>query len=110
MCKYSNNEFLLTPTAEDMNTQLKKFTSNILEASANFGRWYKNTGMLVPPKQGEDSNEKVFHKSFNGDMIYHPVVSHLGITLTDLLKNIASKQEHTNNKYLEAEEKKMNDK
>lgn len=110
VCKYSNNEFLLTPTAEDMNTQLKKFTSNILEASANFGRWYKNTGMLVPPKQGEDANEKVFHKSYNNDMIFHPVVSHLGMAMTDLLKNIASKQEATSNRYLDQEEKKMNDK
>ena len=64
--------------------------------------------MLVPPKQGEDANEKVFHKSYNNDMIFHPVVSHLGMAMTDLLKNIASKQEATSNRYLDQEEKMMN--
>jgi hypothetical protein len=84
-----------------MDTQLKKFTTNINEASANFGRWFKNTGMLVPPKQGEDANEKVFHKSFYNDMIVHPVVSQLGTHMTELLKNIGTKQEQTSNRYLD---------
>ena len=68
-CTYNSPEMTCNPSPEDMQTQLKKFTTNILDASKNFGRWYDGHCIIYPESQDTDTSEKSIRYTFYDDVI-----------------------------------------
>lgn len=109
-CKYISNEFQYNPPPEEMQTQLQKFTTNILDASLNFGRWYKGFCVIYPAKTGEENADKTYDYSFYEDIKIHAIITSIMKDLTDLVQSLSRKAQLHNDKYLDKDQKKMNDK
>lgn len=109
-CTYNSPEMTCNPSPEDMQTQLKKFTTNILDASKNFGRWYDGHCIIYPESQDTDTSEKSIRYTFYDDVIQNPVLSTMTTEITTMTHEIERKRQMHEDKYLGKEERKMNDK
>jgi dynein heavy chain, axonemal len=101
-CKYSPpQDFLYNPSTEDMQTQLQKFTNNILDASLSFGRWYKGYCEIVPIKLGDENSDKQFDYSYYEDLCRHGVITSMVREITDMIQGLSRKQLFISDGYLD---------
>lgn len=69
---------ILYPPLDELNSQLERFSQNILGTTKQFGRWMDGFCQIFEPKVNPETSEKYLPYTFHEDVIQHPVVVGLG--------------------------------
>jgi dynein heavy chain len=74
---YTHPEITFHPTVDELRTQLVKFSSNILESTRQFGRWWDGFCIIFEEKINDENAEKYIPYTFFEDVMQNKMISQL---------------------------------
>lgn len=81
---YNHPEITFHPTKEELRTQLEKFSSNILDSTGSFGRWWRGFCTVFEERTNEENAEKYIPYTFYDDVMQNKMVTQLGFDIIHL--------------------------
>lgn len=75
--QFNNPEITFHPNPDELRNQLEKFSNNILESTACFGRWWKGFCVVFEEKINEENAERYIPYTFLDDVMQNKMVSQL---------------------------------
>lgn len=88
---YNHPEITFFPTKEELRTQLEKFSSNILDSTQSFGRWWRGFCTVFEEKINEENAEKYIPYTFYDDVMQNKMVTQLGFDIIHLRNQISER-------------------
>lgn len=88
---YNHPEITFHPTKEELRTQLEKFSSNILDSTQSFGRWWRGFCTVFEEKTNDENAEKYIPYTFYDDVMQNKMVTQLGFDIIHLRNQISER-------------------
>jgi len=96
---FNNPEITYHPNPDELRNQLEKFSNNILESTASFGRWWRNFCVVFEEKVNEENAEKYIPYTFLEDVMQNKMVSQLQFEIIKYRNQINDRFDMTTKSY-----------